>query len=127
MYCCGGARRGGRGVAAAAGLAISVARRRLARSILQVYTGGQGDVQLVLNLVIAIGLVNTVGLNALGIGHDYRTDVSVWVRSILLLQPQPDLMAAAPPTFQAHALAAMTLFAMWPFTRLVHVFSVPLG
>ena len=53
--------------------------------------------------------------------------MAVWFRSILLLQPDPDLMAAAPLTFQLHALAAFALIAMWPFTRLVHVFSVPLG
>jgi nitrate reductase gamma subunit len=26
-----------------------------------------------------------------------------------------------------HALVAFALFALWPFTRLVHVFSAPLG
>lgn len=36
-------------------------------------------------------------------------------------------MADAPIGFQAHAMAAMVLFAMWPFTRLVHVFSAPIG
>jgi nitrate reductase gamma subunit len=36
-------------------------------------------------------------------------------------------MAAAPIGFQLHALAAFALFALWPFTRLVHVFSAPLG
>ncbi|HOB04529.1 MAG TPA: respiratory nitrate reductase subunit gamma [Propionibacteriaceae bacterium] len=36
-------------------------------------------------------------------------------------------MAAAPIQFQLHAVFAMILFAMWPFTRLVHVFSAPIG
>ena len=36
-------------------------------------------------------------------------------------------MAAAPIGFQLHGLAACALFALWPFTRLVHVFSAPLG
>jgi nitrate reductase gamma subunit len=36
-------------------------------------------------------------------------------------------MAAAPLGFQLHALAAFFLFALWPFTRLVHVFSAPVG
>ena len=36
-------------------------------------------------------------------------------------------MAEAPIGFQLHALAAFALFAFWPFTRLVHVFSAPLG
>jgi nitrate reductase gamma subunit len=32
-----------------------------------------------------------------------------------------------PLGFQLHGLAAMALFALWPFTRLVHVFSAPIG
>ena len=36
-------------------------------------------------------------------------------------------MAEAPLGFQLHALVAFALFALWPFTRLVHVFSAPLG
>jgi nitrate reductase gamma subunit len=36
-------------------------------------------------------------------------------------------MADAPLGFQLHALVAFGLFALWPFTRLVHVFSAPLG
>ena len=34
---------------------------------------------------------------------------------------------AAPIGFQLHVLAAWTLFAFWPFSRLVHVFSAPIG
>ena len=52
---------------------------------------------------------------------------SVWFRSIFLFQPKPELMAQAPLGFQLHALLAFLLFAMWPFTRLVHVFSAPIG
>jgi len=36
-------------------------------------------------------------------------------------------MAEAPLGFQLHALAAFALFALWPFTRVVHVFSAPVG
>ncbi len=36
-------------------------------------------------------------------------------------------MANAPWSFQLHALVALALFALWPFTRLVHVFSAPVG
>ena len=36
-------------------------------------------------------------------------------------------MTGAPLGFQAHALLAFALFALWPFTRLVHVFSAPVG
>ena len=36
-------------------------------------------------------------------------------------------MAESPPSFQIHAVAGMPLFIIWPFTRLVHAFSAPLG
>jgi Nitrate reductase gamma subunit len=36
-------------------------------------------------------------------------------------------MSQAPIGFQLHGLAAFLLIALWPFTRLVHVFSAPLG
>ncbi len=39
----------------------------------------------------------------------------------------PELMAEAPLGFQLHAWPRSALFALWPFTRLVHVFSAPLG
>ena len=34
-------------------------------------------------------------------------------------------MSRAGLAFQLHALIGMTLFALWPFTRLVHAFSAP--
>jgi nitrate reductase gamma subunit len=77
---------------------------------------------------IALGLVTTmVGAGLIGEGHNYREDVSVWFRSIFILQPEAELMAGAPVSFQVHAVAGMLLFMIWPFTRLVHAFSAPVG
>lgn len=53
--------------------------------------------------------------------------MSVWFRSFLVFQPDASLMGEAPIGFKLHALVAFALFALWPFTRLVHVFSAPLG
>jgi nitrate reductase gamma subunit len=36
-------------------------------------------------------------------------------------------MEGVPLLFQLHVLSAWALFALWPFTRLVHVFSAPIG
>jgi nitrate reductase gamma subunit len=33
----------------------------------------------------------------------------------------------APIFFQLHVISALLLFAVWPFTRLVHVFAAPVG
>ena len=53
--------------------------------------------------------------------------MSLWFRSIFILQPRGDLMAQAPVSFQVHMLIGMALFALWPFTRLVHAFTAPIG
>ncbi len=50
-----------------------------------------------------------------------------WFRSIFYFQPDPALMSGAPVLFQLHALSALLLFAAWPFTRLVHMLTAPLG
>ena len=72
---------------------------------------------------------NTIAGSVFTLGghYDYREGVSVWYRSFLAFQPQPELMAEAPIGFQLHALVAFGLFALWPFTRLVHVFCAPVG
>ena len=35
-------------------------------------------------------------------------------------------MAGTPLLFQLHTLAALALVAVWPFTRLVHTWAVPI-
>ncbi|MCZ4607019.1 respiratory nitrate reductase subunit gamma [Streptomyces sp. Lzd4kr] len=59
--------------------------------------------------------------------YDYRLGVSVWFRSLLVLDPNVPAMSGAPFAYQLHALLGMALFALWPFSRLVHAFTAPLG
>ncbi len=108
------------------GMAILIYRRRTVGPVFSATTKMDKAMYLVLATVIVLGLVNTVIANLVG-HYDYRQGVSVWFRGIFLLDPHPALMAEAPIGFQLHALAAFLLFALWPFTRLVHVFSAPLG
>jgi len=35
-------------------------------------------------------------------------------------------MASAPLLYQIHTLAAWAILALWPFSRLVHAWSIPL-
>jgi nitrate reductase gamma subunit len=75
---------------------------------------------------VVLGIWATVGVNVFGPGHDYRSTVAVWYRGLFLLRPDTSLMAGAPPLFQLHTLAALALVAIWPFTRLVHTWAVPI-
>jgi nitrate reductase gamma subunit len=108
------------------GMAILIYRRRTVGPVFSATTRMDKAMYLVLATVIVLGLANTVIAN-IADDYDYREGVSVWFRGIFRLSPQPELMVEAPLGFQLHALAAFGLFALWPFTRLVHVFSAPLG
>lgn len=115
------------GVMALVGMAILIYRRRTVGPVFSATTVMDKVMYVFLGLAIVLGMWNTV-LGASGLEHyNYREGVSVWYRSFLSFQPQPDLMGEAPIGFQLHALVAFGLFALWPFTRLVHVFSAPVG
>lgn len=116
------------GVCTLGGIALLVYRRRTVGPVFAATTKNDKTMYVFLVGTICLGLLTTiVGAGVIGDGHNYREDVSPWFRSIFLLNPQPELMAGAPLSFQVHAVAGLALFIIWPFTRLVHAFSVPLG
>ena len=66
-------------------------------------------------------------LLVIGGGYNYRETVSSWFRSLFTFNPAPELMANTPITFQIHNLVVIALIGIWPYTRLVHMFSAPVG
>lgn len=58
--------------------------------------------------------------------YEYRATVGPWVRGLLSLRPNSSLMLGAPLILQVHIVAAFGFFAIIPFTRLVHMFSLPI-
>ncbi|MBY8853163.1 respiratory nitrate reductase subunit gamma, partial [Saccharothrix sp. MB29] len=115
------------GVCTLAGAAILVYRRRTVGPVFSATTRNDKVMYVLLVGTILLGLGTTVLGNLTEHPHDYRETVSPWFRSIFYFDPEPGLMAAAPIGFRLHALSAWVLFAFWPFSRLVHVFSMPLG
>lgn len=113
------------GAATVIGMVILIYRRRTTGPVFSATTRMDKVMYVFLASVIVLGLLNTV-MNVAG-DYNYREGVSVWFRGIFRFQVHPDLMSEAPLGFQLHGLIAMALFALWPFTRLVHVFSAPLG
>ena len=117
------------GAMALVGMAILVYRRRTVGPVFSATTPMDKVMYAFLGAAIVLGMWNTIAGSILSIGgeYNYREGVSVWCRSFLAFQPDADLMADAPMGFRLHALVAFALFALWPFTRLVHVFSAPIG
>jgi len=108
------------------GIAILVYRRRRTGPVFMATTKNDKLMYVVLVGAIVLGLWATVAGANTGHEGNYRETVSPWFRSIFLLQPDVDSMAAAPLTFQIHTLTGLALIAIFPFTRLVHAFTAPL-
>jgi nitrate reductase gamma subunit len=110
------------------GIAILVYRRRTTGPVFMATTRNDKAMYVVLVAAIVAGLVTTLlGVGATGEAHNYRLTVSPWFRSLATLQPDVDSMERADTAFHVHVLIGMLLFATWPFTRLVHAFSAPVG
>ena len=113
------------GLACGAGLVILVWRRLGFVGVWRTTTYVDMATYVLLILIIALGLIDTIWFNTIHGGYDYRQTVAVWFRGIFLLDPRPDLMAGSPLAYQLHAASAWLLFALWPFSRLVHAWSLP--
>ncbi|MFC4048743.1 respiratory nitrate reductase subunit gamma [Actinomadura syzygii] len=114
------------GVAAALGFAALIWRRLRTRAVRVSSQRSDRLLYPVLAIVLGAGLAATFAGARSG-SYDYRLGVSIWFRSLFGLDPNVDAMNGAPLVYQVHALIGMALFALWPFSRLVHAFAAPLG
>ncbi|BBZ32252.1 hypothetical protein MCNF_08570 [Mycolicibacterium confluentis] len=114
------------GIATLVGIVLLVYRRRTTGPVFMATTRNDKLMYAVLVAAIVAGLCATaLGSGLVGEPYNYRESVSVWFRSIWVLDPRGDLMAGAPIYYQVHVLIGLALFCLWPFTRLVHAFSAP--
>lgn len=112
------------GIAAAIGILTLVFRRLSVPRVRINSTVSDLLAVIFLTIVIITGIMAT-SLNATA-GFDYRLTINPWVRGILTFHPDASLMVNVPLPFKIHMLCALSLFAVWPFTRLVHVISLPI-
>ncbi len=109
-----------------AGAAILVYRRRTVGPVFSATTRNDKVMYVLLVGTIVLGLGTTVLGNLTGDPHDYRESVSPWFRSILLpARTRPD--GRRPTRLPAPCPRRLGTVVFWPFSRLVHVFSMPLG
>lgn len=114
-------------VAALAGVAILVYRRRTVGPVFMATTRNDKLMYAVLLAALLAGsYITLIGMiDPHGDGVNYRETVSPWFRSIFVLQPDVTAMAAAPLRFHIHVAIGMCMFILVPFTRLVHIFTAP--
>jgi nitrate reductase gamma subunit len=111
------------------GLAGLLWRRFVTQSVRLATTRRDKVMYVLLTVPILLGSWATLSTQLLGTpgGYDYRETISPWLRSILTFMPQPDAMPTVPLAFRLHIVAGFLLFAIWPFTRLVHAVSMPVA
>ena len=117
------------GSAALVGLCVLTYRRVIDRRVR--LTSAPTD------LWISLLLLATLVLGLLTLGPSFETrdegiylhKLSHWAQLIVTLRPTAAMehLAGVPMVFKVHMFAGMTVFLVFPFTRLVHVCSAPLG
>lgn len=100
--------------------------RRLSEKRVRVVTSPMDLVVLALLLVSALSGVLTATLYRFGSSW-FAAVFTPYLWSLLILQPRPELVAPLPWLIQVHALNFFILLAIFPFTRLVHIVTFPLG
>jgi nitrate reductase gamma subunit len=115
------------GVATLFGIGLLIYRRRTTGPVFLATTNNDKLMYVVLLAAIVFGMIATLtgGYTPGGAEVNYRETVSVWFRSMIILQPDVAAMTAATWQFKVHILVGMGLFALVPFSRLVHAFTVP--
>ena len=94
-------------------------RRTTSRTDLLVY--------FLLTVLIALGIWMTFAHNLITASpYDYRDSISEWWRSLFILQPDVEAVQGANVIYQIHAIVAWAFWALFPFSRLVHAWSIPL-
>ncbi|KOR89546.1 respiratory nitrate reductase subunit gamma [Paenibacillus solani] len=109
------------------GMLLLTARRLTIRNVRKLSSASDIIVNLLLLFIVLMGMYSTIVTNVVDPAFDYRSTISVWFRNLFILRPDAGLMGTVPISFQIHILAGFFIFALWPFTRLVHVWSVPLN
>jgi nitrate reductase gamma subunit len=113
------------GVAALIGIFILLYRRTTVRRLIR--TSSKGDwVTLIFLAIVILSGISATFLNINPKGFDYRTTIGPWLRSVLTFRADAGYLTSVPVWFKIHLISTMGIFAAWPFTRLVHVFSMPL-
>ncbi|WP_028589513.1 respiratory nitrate reductase subunit gamma [Paenibacillus massiliensis] len=109
------------------GMLLLTARRFTVRNVRRLSSASDMAVNVMLLTIVCMGMFATLVTNAVQPEFDYRETISIWFRGLFYLQPDASLMTDVPLSFKLHVLMGFGILAFWPFTRLVHVWSVPLN
>ena len=114
------------GVMAFIGLTLLVHRRLFDSRIRKTSSFGDIAILLILYAQLILGLA-TISVSLQHLDGNVMVNFMTWAQGILTLQPGVSaLIADVHPLFKLHLFLGMTIFLLFPFTRLVHIWSAPI-
>ncbi len=108
------------GGAAFLGIVILLVRHISIPRILRTTTTNTFVTVLLILLPVFTGVLEVYILH-----DDMLVDVAPWIQSVMTFRPDPEHASHMALAYKIHVLSAFALFAFSPFSRLVHVWSVP--
>ena len=114
------------GIACFAGLAMLLHRRLFDNRIRRTSSPADIGVLLILLAQLSLGLL-TIPLSLGHLDGAMMVHFMSYVQGIVTLRADPALIAGVPIIFKLHMFLGFTIFLIFPFTRLVHVWSAPVG
>ena len=115
------------GIITLIGMLLLTLRRLSIKNVRRLSSFSDIFVNIVLLIILIMGCYSTLVTNAIQPEFDYRQTIAIWFRHLFMFSPNAELMLNVPWSFKLHILLGSTVFGCWPFTRLVHVWSVPLS
>jgi nitrate reductase gamma subunit len=94
-------------------------------------TSRSSDIFILAWVLVALGFglatTFTTAHHAAEGSADTMMSLAQWAKSIVLFEAKPELVSKVEMVFRLHLFFGMTLFLLFPFTRLVHIWSFPIG
>ena len=115
------------GIVTLIGMLLLTARRVTNENVRKLSSLSDILVNFLLLFIVFLGCYSTIVTNATLPDFDYRNTISEWFRGLLILRPEAGYMEGVPLSFKIHVITGFLITALWPFTRLVHVWSVPVN
>ena len=115
------------GVIAIFGLGLLIYRRLSDPRILATSSPMDIAILLLLAAQLVLGLVS-IHASAQHLDGSEMLKLSGWAQHLVTLRPDAaEMLTGVDPIFKLHILLGLTLFLVFPFSRLVHIWSAPVG
>lgn len=111
------------GFSALLGSITALARRLAAPEVRAMSQWDDYVVHVFLIAIMALALFQVVIHKIFGVAYT----ASSWLASVARFTPQPELMASASLISKWHVFLALTFFGLFPFTKLVHFWTLPVN